>query len=762
MKEKNIAFLLVLFLCLSVFASNSNAQKRKNATRKNIVGQAPKVIISVEKSLSPELQRRVDAFNFVWHTLRDNYFDQTFSGLDWNKIKKEYEPRVLKTASDNQLHDILQEMINRLNRSHFTIIPPEVYETIEKAKTQAKAKEKEQAAMIGDEAIDEETAVEDEPDSENYLLKFGIGIDLRLLDNRFVVTRVEKDSTAETAGLKTGYVIEKINGVSLVELLQKLEVYYAKVRNIRRYLPAQVVDFMLKGEKESFVTLTCLTESDETQEIKVQREILKGETIFIGQNFPDQFLKFESATLDEQVGYIKFNLFALPIIEKFCAALNELKDKKAIIIDLRGNTGGILGTLAGLGGMLTEKSLDLGTSIYKVGSENMIAASKAKNFKGRLVFLVDNQTVSAAEIFSAALQENNRALVIGEKTAGEALPSVLLKLPTGAVLLYPIANFKTRNGNFLEGKGVEPNLVVALDRKSLLTGKDAQLETALRVIKEDKDFPSASEAVLTIKGAGTSSPPPPPPPVAMAKPKSPPLKKLAEVTIKSPSPAAPPAPAVNRKDERAMRVIAEFLAKIGGQEAWNKINSYSLKGNSELVAKGTKVDLEIKVFRQKADKYAEIMKSISGGDIRQVYNGKKSFVQNDFGFVQELQIEVNTSEIEIFAPINSLFKKDDFKSLIYVGTFERLGKKAHIIEGKTAENLALSLAFDVETQLLAGYTLQYFTVSFNDYRKVENLLLPFHITRVDFMDIKLDEIKLNQAIEESNFMKKENCFDKAN
>jgi len=761
MKEKNILSLLLLFLCLSGFSNNLTAQKRKNAPRRNIVVQTPKAINAAPKNSSPELQRRLETFNFVWQTLRNNYFDQTFSGLDWNKIKKEYEPRVLKTASDTQLHDILQEMINRLNRSHFTIIPPEVYEAIEKAKNQSKTKEKEQASASGDEITDEDTLNEDDLDSENYLAKFGIGIDLRLLDNRFVVTRVEKNSTAEIAGLKSGYIIEKINGVSLVELLQKLEVYYAKVRNIKRYLPAQIVDFMLKGEKQSNVTLTCLTEADDTKEIKVQREALKGETIFIGQNFPDQFLKFESATLSDQVGYIKFNLFALPIIEKFCKALTELKDKKAIIIDLRGNTGGILGTLAGLGGMLTEKSLDLGTSIYKIGSENMTAQSKAKNFKGRLVFLVDNQTVSAAEIFSAALQENNRALIVGEKTAGEALPSVLLRLPTGAVLLYPIANFRTRNGNFLEGRGVEPNFIVALDRKSLLTGKDAQLETALKIIKEDKDFPQTSEAVITIKGIGNTFPPPPPPAVPKIS-SIPPGKKLAEVTIRVPKPEPPPPAAVDRKDEKAIQIITEFIAKIGGEEAWSKINSYSLKGNAEIAAKGTKVDLEINILRQKPDKYAEIMNSASGGEVRQIYNDKKSFVQNDFGLVADLHVKADTSEIEIFAPVRSLFKKDNFKSLNYLGAFDRQGKKSHIIEAKTAENFTVALAFEVETQLLVGYTMQVYTVSFGDYRKVENLLLPFQITREGFMHIKLEEINLNPAIEESNFMKKENCFDKAN
>ena len=121
MKEKNILSLLLLFLCLSGFSNNLTAQKRKNAPRRNIVVQTPKAIITSPKNSSPELQRRLETFNFVWQTLRNNYFDQTFSGLDWNKIKKEYEPRVLKTASDTQLHDILQEMINPVSYTHLTL-----------------------------------------------------------------------------------------------------------------------------------------------------------------------------------------------------------------------------------------------------------------------------------------------------------------------------------------------------------------------------------------------------------------------------------------------------------------------------------------------------------------------------------------------------------------------------------------------------------------------------------------------------------------
>ncbi len=758
MKYKKIVSLLVVFVWIFGANENLSAQKRKTPPRRVVaVGSTETISVVPARNLSPELQRRVETFNLVWQTVKNNYFDQTFSGLDWNKIKSEFEPRVLKTATDTQLHEILQEMINRLNRSHLAVIPPEVYQAIEKAKAEAKAKEKQQAAE-GENASGDESGEEEKVDFDSFFsTKFGIGVELRLIDGKFVITRIEKSSAAENAGLKTGYAIEKINDVSLNLLLLKIEIYNSKIRNVKRYLPAQIIEYMLNGERDSFVNLTCLDETQQPKEFKIRRASLPGTTISIGNNYPEQFLKFETASLNDEVGLIKFNLFALPVVEKFCAALSELKDKKAIVIDLRGNSGGILGTLVGLGGMLTEKSIDLGTSIYKVGSENMSAASKAKNYKGRLVFLVDNQTVSAAEVFAAALQENNRALIIGEKTAGEALPSVSVALPTGAVLIYPIANYKTRNGNYLEGNGVEPNFVVSLDRKSLLEGKDNQLETALRIIKEDKAFPKPLDGIIS-GSSGKPVPPPPPPPVP--KPIAPKGKILGEVTIKAVSP--PPPAEVYKKDEKAVQVIAQFISAIGGEEALNKINSYSLKGSTEIAVRGAKNDLEIRVFRQKSDRYAEIMQSEVIGEVREVYNGKKGFVQADYGLVKDFPFEVDAGRVEIFAPINGLLKKDNFKSLVYQGIFDRQGRKAHLIEAKTAEYLTVALAFDVETKLLVSYVGGFYGISFGDYRPVENLLLPFRIEREGLMNITIEEIKLNPAIEEDVFAKKENCFDKIN
>ncbi|MGI8466859.1 MAG: S41 family peptidase [Pyrinomonadaceae bacterium] len=743
--KRSLRLLFLLFIC-STINGNLFAQRKKTPpTKVFIIGKQAQNSAAPAAKLSPESERRLESFRLVWQVIKDNYFDQTFSGLNWDNIKKEYEPRVLQTASDKQLYDILQEMINRLNRSHFAIIPPEVYKTIENAKAQAKAGEKSQNAPAdagGDKG--DEAKIEDEISS-----KYGIGVELRLIDNQFVITRIDPNSAAEKAGLKTGFVIEKINNVSLKELLDKIEIYYPNLRTIKKFLPLEVAGWFLNGDKDTTISVSYLDAADQPREIQIKREKLDGKLILIGNNFPVQFFNFETKSLDENVGYVRFNFFALPVIEKFCSALTEFKNKKAIIIDLRGNLGGLIGTVVGISGMMTDKQIDLGTQIYKIGSENLLATAKAKNFKGRIVFLVDNLTVSAAEMFAASLQENNRALVVGEKTAGEALPSISVSLPTGAVLLYPIANYKTHDGNYLEGKGVEPNFIVNRERKSLLEGKDNQLETALKIIKEDTAFPKSIPEDSANKITVNNEPP-------LPLPKA---KVLGAVNIKIPAPIAEKEPK-EIKDEKSLRIIADFINKIGGEEALRGINSYALNGTAELKIKGTVVKAEISLYRQKPDRYSEIMKSESLGEIREVFNGKNHSVQTDYGVNRDFPLNVDTTDVEIFSPINNLLDKNYFKSLTFQGVFERQGRKTNIIEAKTSENFSAALAFDAETKLLVSYALQYSTISLGDYRKVENLLLPFSIARENIMSISLDEIKLNPAIEENNFKKKENCYDK--
>ena len=501
-------------------------------------------------------------------------------------------------------------------------------------------------------------------------------------------------------------------------------------------------------------------------------ELIKSETISLGLNFPDQQLEFETASLSDDVGYIRFNQFALQVISKFCSSVTQLKDKKALIIDLRGNSGGVIAALAPLGGMLSEDSVDFGAAIYYSREEKMIAEAKLKNFKGKLVFLVDGTTASAAEMFAVSFQESGRALVVGEKTAGASLPSMVTDLPTGAVMQYPIANYRSAKGAFLEGVGVIPNYQVALDRKSLSSGQDLQMEKALSLIRENSAFKAAGKeqeasgdaknkrmgSALNVDGpqvSGSSPMPPPPPPSGKLPPAG---KVLAEVTVRAPAPKVLP----RVIEPAAVKILEEFIKAVGGREQLEKLKSYEITGKAELLIRGSNHEFRYGVYRQSPDRYAEIMSSDSAGEIRQVYNGKNYFSQNEYGFLNNGTTTEDTADIQLFSPLFSVLKQDAFASLKFAGSFERDGRKVNLIDAMSKDGSPVAFAFDVETKMLSYYTGPNYGMTFGDYRKAGDLFLPFRVEREGLMRLTFDEMKINAGADDSKFSKKVNCYDVPN
>ncbi|MGQ0542325.1 MAG: S41 family peptidase [Blastocatellia bacterium] len=754
----NRVFLLTALIFVLGAVDTLFAQKRKPAAK----GSRTTVRTAINTNAArPEVKRRIETFEKVWQTLNDNYFDPTFNNLNWYKIKEEYAPRVLAVKTDAALHGLLEQMINRLQRSHLAIIDPEVYQTINAAKKEAKEREFRRSERS---TTAEKDGGEEEEDLhlDGPLTQYGIGVDLRLIENKFVITRLEKDSAAEYEGLKTGYAIEAVNDVSLSLLLFKLRVMYPEAKNIRRYLPKEIVGEFLNGEKDSYVTVKYLDANDKENEIQIRRERLKSETVTIGENFPESQLRFEAFSINDDVGLIRFDHFAIQVIAKFCDALTKFRDKKAIIVDFRGNTGGSLAVMIGLAGMLASEPVDLGTSMYRTGPEQLISQPKANNFKGSLVFLVDDLTVSAAEMFTSSLQESKRAILVGDKTAGETLPAVSVSLPTGATMLYPIANYRSGKGKYLEGNGVTPDHLISLDRKSLLEGRDIQLETALRVIKDEKTFAKTSTNLSPSVFKGpvpgglsiNSGAAPPPPPKAAPR-------DLGTVTV-----TAPPPPKILEKpptrDQEALQVIGEFSKAVGGIEGYNKIKTYSMTGKVEVGVRGIKQTFDFGVYRESPNKYAEITTSPSIGEVRDIRDGKSIHVKADYGAERKLPFPVAVTEFEPIAPIALILEKENVVSLAYLGIFEREGRKVHVIEGKDKEGDTFAATFDVGTKMLASFTGLSLTISYGDFRKIGDLMLPFVIERGQVIIIRFDDIKINNRIDPATFQHKDQCFDKAN
>jgi carboxyl-terminal processing protease len=409
------------------------------------------------------LEVRQETFDIVWRTVKEKHFDPTLGGLDWNKVREQYAPLAAGAKSNGEFYGVLRQMLGELHQSHFNIIPPE--------------------AVVDDDSS--------EPRGGS------IGIDLRLIDGQAIITHVEQGSRAASAGLRPGFIIKKVNDMTVEQVFAR----FAKSTESQSMIALRITRTILAridGAPETTVRIAYLDERDQPLEATVTRERLKGEMSPRFGNFPPQYTEFESSRLASGIGYIRFNIFVNLLMDRIRAAIRSMSDAPGIIIDLRGNPGGFGGMAPGIAGVLAKEQSSLGTMTMRAGSTQRFAFfPQANAYLGPVVILTDGSSASTSEIFAGGMQELGRAVVVGERTAGAALPSIFFKLPTGAIFQYAIGDFKTPKGTIIEGRGVAPDVEVKLTRRSLLEGRDAQLDAAIEQIKKQSKERKANAASST-------------------------------------------------------------------------------------------------------------------------------------------------------------------------------------------------------------------------------------------------------------------------
>jgi carboxyl-terminal processing protease len=191
--------------------------------------------------------------------------------------------------------------------------------------------------------------------------------------------------------------------------------------------------------------------------------------------------------------YLGFNIFLPEVMRKLRESMkNRGEGVVGLIVDVRGNPGG-LGVMAnGLAGILTDKQFSLGQMKMRAGVFNFVAFPQRGAFLGPVVILVDGMSASTSEIFAAGMQEAGRAHVVGRRTMGAALPSFIRELPNGDRLQHAIADLKTAKGQRVEGRGVIPDEVVPLSPEKLFQGMDPDLDKAMKWLQRETASSDAS------------------------------------------------------------------------------------------------------------------------------------------------------------------------------------------------------------------------------------------------------------------------------
>ena len=206
----------------------------------------------------------------------------------------------------------------------------------------------------------------------------------------------------------------------------------------------------------------------------------KGTLVRFG-NLPESRLYFESRALDGGAGYIRFNEFLDPasIMPQFEAALKGFSQAPGVVLDLRGNPGGIGIMAMGIAGFFIDKpGLKLGEMKTRETTLKFVIFPRPETYPGPLAILVDGGSASTTEILAGGLQDLKRARIFGTRTAGAALPSDIIRLPNGDGFQYAQASYTSENGKVLEGNGVTPDTVVRQTREATTAGHDLVIEAA--------------------------------------------------------------------------------------------------------------------------------------------------------------------------------------------------------------------------------------------------------------------------------------------
>lgn len=291
----------------------------------------------------------------------------------------------------------------------------------------------------------------------------GVGMEIDIRKNQLQVVSPIEGTPAFNAGIKAGDKILKIDDLFTTDMTVEEAVSH------------------IKGPKGTEVTMTIFREGwDTSKEIKIIRDVIEVPSV-------KWELKNDGK---EDIAYIKLSHFNENTAFKFIQTANDISKSSAkkIVLDLRNNPGGYLDVAVNIAGYFLERNKIVTIEDFggKQAEEVLKASGNSVFLNYPTVILINQGSASASEILAAALKENNKIQLIGEKSFGKGSVQELQNLSDGSSLKVTIAHWLTPNRNLINEKGLEADIKIEMTEENTADGKDPQLDKALEIISNIK------------------------------------------------------------------------------------------------------------------------------------------------------------------------------------------------------------------------------------------------------------------------------------
>ncbi len=301
----------------------------------------------------------------------------------------------------------------------------------------------------------------------------GLGIVVGMKKGALTVIAPIDDTPAKKAGVKAGDIILKIDdkvtlGMTIDEAVK-----------------------LMRGKPGTSIVLTIVRKGESKPiKVKIVRDIIKIKSV-----------KAKKIENQDNVLYIHISSFDAKVVKSVKKALEEHPDTKGIIFDLRNNPGGLLNQATGL----LDMFIDHGVLVSQKGRNKQEdiefkAHTEDTDTKTPIVILINGGSASASEIVSGAMQDDKRAILIGEKTFGKGSVQVVIPIGKEEGLKLTVARYYLPSGRTIQNKGVTPDVIVhagkvsrSEDESFALKEKDLKkhLKSELKKIDNNTSIPVA-------------------------------------------------------------------------------------------------------------------------------------------------------------------------------------------------------------------------------------------------------------------------------